>query len=101
MDRLASLEAKLQEIEEKEAKETRLSKIKSLAGETVDIDYLTALLKDTEEKDLKASIDKIKSEKPYLFKSTDTQGFNPSGEPNVLTGVEKAFYDRNPDLKSN
>ena len=41
----------------------------------------------------------IKKEKSYLFKTADTEGFNPATPQNKLSGVEAKFYELNPALR--
>jgi beta-phosphoglucomutase-like phosphatase (HAD superfamily) len=95
--KLADLEKKLKEKEEQE----RLHKLKELAKGSVDEDLVVELIvKNAEQGKEQDYLDKLKKEKVFLFnKASNNKGFNPAGEVETLTGVEKAFYDRNPDLK--
>lgn len=97
-EELAGMKALLEQNKVEKLAEQRATKIKSIEN-CLDYDVLASLLKDVEDKDIDAKVAEIQKEKSYLFKGTETQGFNPATPPNTMTGVEAAFFDLNPDLK--
>lgn len=97
-EELAGMKALLEQTKVEKLAEQRATKIKSIEN-CLDYDVLASLLKDVEDKDIDAKVAEIQKEKSYLFKGTETQGFNPATPPNTMTGVEAAFFDLNPDLK--
>ena len=80
------------------AAEQRMGKIKEFK-DCLDYDYLSQLLDGVEEKDFASKVDEIKKDKGYLFKTADTEGFNPATPQNKLSGVEAKFYELNPNLR--
>ena len=78
--------------------EKRKNKIQSIK-DCVDYDILTTLLDGVEEKDFDTKVAEIQKNKSYLFKSKETDGFNPATPQNTMSDVEAAFYAKNPDLK--
>lgn len=90
---IADLKAML----EKSKADQRTAKINSIAN-CLDYDILTSLLDGVEDKDIDSKVAEIKKDKGYLFKSVETNGFNPATPQNTLSGVEAKFYERNTDL---
>lgn len=95
---LSAMKAILEQTQSERAAEKRSAKIKSVK-DCVDYDVLTSLLTGVEDKDIDSKVEEIKKSKGYLFKTIDTQGFNPASPQNQLSGIEAAFFELNPDLK--
>ena len=97
-DELAAVKTILENTKAEQAKEKRDNKVKSVK-DCLDYDYLATLLDGVEDKDFDSKVEAIKKDKAYLFKSTDTKGFNPATPSSTLSGVEAAFYELNPSLR--
>lgn len=78
--------------------EKRKNKIQNVK-DCVDYDILTTLLEGVEDKDFDKKIAELQKEKSYLFKSKETDGFNPATPQAAVGDVEAAFYAKDPDLK--
>ena len=65
----------------------------------LDVDALKA--SKNMDADIASSLEVLKKEKDYLFEgATPTTGKPHGAPPTGLSGVEAAFYARNPDLKT-
>jgi small-conductance mechanosensitive channel len=96
---LAAVKKILENTKAEQAKEKRDNKVKAVK-DCLDYEYLTSLLDGVEDKDFDTKVEEIKKEKSYLFKTTDTKGFNPATPSSTLNGVEEAFFKNNPDLRT-
>ena len=97
-DELAAVKSILENTKAEQAKEKRDNKVKSVK-DCLDYDYLATLLDGVEDKDFDSKVEEIKKDKAYLFKVTDTKGFNPATPSSTLSGVDAAFFEINPSLR--
>ncbi len=97
-EELAAVKGILEKNNAEKAATQRMGKIKEFK-DCLDFDYLSQLLEGVEEKDFASKVEDIKKEKSYLFKTADTEGFNPATPQNKLSGVEAKFYELNPALR--
>ena len=96
---LAKVTAILENTKAEQAKEKRDNRVKGVK-DCLDYNLLGTLLEGVEDKDFDTKVEEIKKEKAYLFKTTDTKGFNPATPSSTLNGVEEAFFKNNPDLRT-
>ena len=105
----ADMQAKLDAANERASTLLLTAEVKSVGAEMGLIDPETALLlidrtkakvgDDGTVEGVKDALDALKTSKPYLFGKAGAMAQRQQQAPGTLTGVEEAFYRKNPNLK--